>query len=103
MADAPPPLHITLAASSMSSLVSRVACHPLDTIKTCMQGDIERATYTDFMGTAKTLLEKEGYGRFFNGWAFRTTRMICAIWLIGQCKNLFGPFLFPHSVKQEKK
>ena len=91
------------AGAAGAGMIAATLSHPLDTIKTCMQGDIERATYTDFMGTAKTLLEKEGYGRFFNGWAFRTTRMICAIWLIGQCKNLFGPFLFPHSVKQEKK
>ena len=47
-----------------------------------MQGDIERATYTDFLGTARTLLQQEGVGRFFNGWSFRTSRMICAIWLI---------------------
>ena len=52
------------------------------------------------MGTARTLLAQEGVGRFFNGWTFRTTRMICAIWLIGQCKNLFGYRLFPHAAKK---
>ena len=54
------------------------------------------------MGTARTLLAQEGVGRFFNGWTFRTTRMICAIWLIGQCKNLFGSMLFPAAIKQSE-
>ena len=66
------------------------------------RSDIERATYTDFMGTARALLAEQGIGRFFNGWAFRTTRMICAIWLIGQCKNLFGYRLFPHAAKKDE-
>ena len=37
-------------------------------------------------------VELEGHG-----WTFRTSRMICAIWLIGQCKELLGPLLFPQT------
>jgi len=87
------------AGAAGAGMIAATLSHPLDTIKTCMQGDIERATYTDFVGTARTLLQQEGIGRFFNGWAFRTSRMICAIWLIGQCKNVFGPLLFPETLK----
>lgn len=87
------------AGAAGAGVIAATLSHPLDTIKTCMQGDIERATYSDFVGTARTLLQQEGLGRFFNGWTFRTTRMICAIWLIGQCKNIFGPLLYPRAVK----
>ena len=88
------------AGAAGAGMIAATLSHPLDTIKTCMQGDIERATYSDFMGTARTLLAEAGPLRFFNGWAFRTTRMICAIWLIGQCKNFFGSRLFPKAVKE---
>ena len=68
-----------------------------------LQGDIERRTYTTFSGTASTLLGQGGYGQFFKGWGFRTTRMICAIWLIGRVKNTLGPLLFPHAVRDATK
>ena len=37
-----------------------------------------------------------GYGTFFKGWAFRTGRMICAIWLIGKVKDVLGPMMYPN-------
>ena len=63
MADAPPPLHITLAASSMSSLVSRVACHPLDTIKSKMQATSSGSVSKCISDT----LAKEGARGFYRG------------------------------------
>ena len=87
-----------------AGLIAASLSHPLDTIKTCMQGDIERATYTNFAGTASKIMAEGGYGFFFRGWSFRTTRMICAIWLIGQVKNLIGPILFPYAtIKSEEQ
>ena len=62
MADAPP-LHLTLAASSMSSLVSRVACHPLDTIKSKMQATSRGSVTTCIADT----LKKEGARGFYRG------------------------------------
>jgi len=91
------------AGAAGAGMIAATLSHPLDTIKTCMQGDIERKTYTNFAGTARTLLAEGGYGRFFGGWTFRTTRMICAIWLIGQTKNFLAPLLFPAAVKQKKQ
>ena len=41
--------------------------------------------------------------RFFRGWSWRTTRMICAIWLLGQCKAQLGPVLFPSYFVEDKK
>ena len=63
MADSPPPLHITLAASSMSSLVSRVACHPLDTIKSKIQATSRGSVTTCIADT----LAKEGARGFYRG------------------------------------
>ena len=65
-----------LAIGALSgAILAGTITHPMDTIKTCMQGDIERRTYTTFSGTAQQLLtEGEGYGRFFRGWSFRCAR-----------------------------
>ena len=61
----------SFAGAAGAGMIAATLSHPLDTIKTCMQGDIERATYTSFMGTARTLFTQGGYGRFFGGWSFR--------------------------------
>ena len=53
-------------------MIAATCSHPLDTIKTCMQGDIERKTYTTLTGTARTLYAEGGYGVFFRGWSFRS-------------------------------
>ena len=38
-----------------SGVVAATVSHPMDTIKTCMQGDIERQRYTTLSGTAQTI------------------------------------------------
>ena len=44
--------------------------------------------------------DPEGVSRFFRGFAWRTSRMICAIYIMGQCKDRLSPVLFPHHFKQ---
>jgi len=89
------------AGAAGAGMIAATCSHPLDTIKTCMQGDVERATYTNFIGTYHTLMAQGGVGAFFKGWGFRTTRMICAIWLIGKVRDVVGGTLFPHAIRQE--
>ena len=77
-----------------AGMIAATLSHPLDTAKTCMQGDIERTKFGDMPQTFRTLAA-EGFGTFFKGWSIRTGRMICAIWLIGQVKDFLSPLLFP--------
>ena len=83
------------AGAAGAGTIAASVSHPLDTIKTNMQGDIERKVYGDMFATARTLYAQGGVGMFFKGWAIRTGRMICAIWLIGQCKDQLGPIFYP--------
>lgn len=46
-----------------------------DTIKTCMQGDIERSTYGSFSQTAKSIYGESGITGFYRGATFRYGRM----------------------------
>lgn len=77
-------------------VIAATLSHPMDTIKTCMQGDIERKTYGSLSDTAKALYEEAGARRFFRGWAWRTGRMICAVFIMNECKVQLAPLLFPH-------
>ena len=77
-------------------VIAATLSHPLDTIKTCMQGDIEKESYTSLSGTASKLFAEGGAGRFFTGWGWRTGRMICAVFIMGQCKEILSPLFFPH-------
>ena len=44
-------------------------------------------------------MKEGGVGRFFTGWSWRTGRMICAIFVMGQCKDRLAPLFYPHHFK----
>ncbi|CAH0372594.1 unnamed protein product [Pelagomonas calceolata] len=81
-----------ICAGVMSASLS----HPMDTVKSCLQGDIEQKTYTSNAGTFRTLWAEGGASRFFSGYLFRTGRMILAVGIMNECKLRLSPLLFPH-------
>ena len=70
--------------------------HPMDTIKTCQQGDVMARTYGSVVHTANTLLEQGAASRFFSGWSWRTGRMIIQTFLFTECQARLSPVFFPH-------
>lgn len=79
-----------------AGIVSATLSHPMDTIKTCMQGDVEEKTYKTLTETAKVLYREGGFVRMFNGFGWRTGRMILGIFILNVGKNFFTPLFFPH-------
>ena len=63
MAPAPLSLERTALASSIASLVSRIACHPLDTIKSQVQASDARS----FAATAAKTLKERGARGLYRG------------------------------------
>ncbi len=52
---------MALAAGSLTGAIfSATISHPLDTIKTCMQGDVEQKKYTNIVNTGKSLAAEYG-------------------------------------------
>ena len=88
-----------IAASIAGGTCAATLSHPMDTIKTCQQGDVAGKTYGNIAHAAKVLYEKEGLQAFFRGWSYRTGRMICAVFLLNECKLQLSPILFPHHFK----
>jgi len=78
-----------------AGVISATLSHPLDTVKTCMQGDIQQAKYTSVTSTVRTLLRDERLPRLFAGWGWRTVRIIGATFIIGQCKDRLSELLLP--------
>jgi solute carrier family 25 carnitine/acylcarnitine transporter 20/29 len=77
-------------------VIAATLSHPLDTVKTCMQGDIQRTSYGTVTETFSTLYGEAGPSRFFRGWSWRTGRMICAVFIMNECKVRLAPILFPY-------
>ena len=81
-------------ASSIAGCIASPLSHPLDTMKTCMQGDVEKKTYGSMAETYKTVMGEGGPKRFFRGLFFRTFRMILGIYIINDCKLRLAPVFF---------
>jgi len=82
-------------AALLGGLFACYLTHPFDTIKTCMQGDIERKTYGSFVQTAKVIWQQSSFFGFYRGATFRYGRMVCAVFMMDTLQALVGPFLYP--------
>jgi hypothetical protein len=74
----------TFGGCSIAGVIAASLSHPFDTIKTVVQGDVDSKTYKGPGHAYKLLLEEGGPARFFSGWAWRTSRMIGALFIIGE-------------------
>jgi len=75
--------------------------HPMDTAKTCMQGDIERKTYKGFFATYKTLWHEgnKNITHFYRGVGWRVSRQICTAFVLDKGRVTLSPILFPERFK----
>lgn len=69
--------------------------HPFDTIKTCMQGDIERTKYGTFSQTGAKIWAESSLPGFYRGATFRYGRMVCAVFIMDFLKERIGRLLYP--------
>lgn len=63
-------------AALLGGLFACYLTHPFDTIKTCMQGDIERKVYGSFTQTGSQIMSDSGFTGFYRGATFRYGRMV---------------------------
>uniref|UniRef100_A0A7S2HMR7 Mitochondrial carrier protein n=1 Tax=Octactis speculum TaxID=3111310 RepID=A0A7S2HMR7_9STRA len=82
-------------ASCVSGVGAAALTHPMDTIKSCMQGDLEQKKYTTFRRTAALLYTSGGIRCFYRGFVARSS-MICMCFLIfNEIKMGLAPIFFP--------
>merc|ERR1712032_1550204 len=75
-----------MGASMAAGLLSCLASHPFDTVKTCMQGDIDRKKYTHTAGTFRTIFTDGGVAAFYRGVQWRYLRQFLAIFLLDKVR-----------------
>lgn len=86
-------------ASLLGGLFACYLSHPFDTVKTCMQGDIERTKFGTFSQTAKILFKESGPLAFYRGASFRYGRMVIAVFLMDTLQSMVGPLMYPSKFK----
>eukprot|EP00298_Acanthocystis_sp_HF-20_P004531 c14862_g1_i1.p1 GENE.c14862_g1_i1~~c14862_g1_i1.p1 ORF type:complete len:267 (+),score=93.52 c14862_g1_i1:27-827(+) len=84
-----------VAASFLSAFFSGIISHPADTIKTCMQGDIERVKYGSLTQSFATRYRELGFMSFFKGLPWRFARQVAAIFIIDKIRVDLSPIFFP--------
>lgn len=82
-------------AALLGGLFACYLTHPFDTIKTCMQGDIERQKFKGFLDTAKVVNGESGFVGFYRGATFRYGRMVIAVGMMDFLQSMIGPLLYP--------
>lgn len=86
-----------IPAALLGGLFACYLTHPFDTVKTCMQGDIERTTYGTFTQTAGKIFAESSIPGFYRGATFRYGRMVCAVFIMDLLKEQVGYFLYPQA------
>jgi len=92
-----------LAAGALTgACFAGTATHPMDTIKTCMQGDLGRVKYGDITSTARTLVAEYGVVQgLFKGLTYRIALISTTFFLVNTFKQKTVPLLFPHAVDKK--
>ena len=94
-----------LAIGALSgALFAGTITHPMDTIKTCMQGDLGEIKYKGISQTGALLVEEYGMIQgLFKGLFFRIALISTTFFLVNTFKQKFVPIMFPHTQIEEKK
>jgi Mitochondrial carrier protein len=86
-------------AALLGGLFACYLTHPFDTVKTCMQGDIERTSYGTFSQTARLLYTESGIPAFYRGATFRYGRMVCAVFIMDYLRETVAQVMYPSAFK----
>ena len=74
----------------------------MDTIKTCMQGDLAQTKYTDITSTGRLLASEYGVVQgLFKGLTYRIMLISTTFFLVNSFKQRLLPIMFPHAVDKK--
>jgi hypothetical protein len=90
-----------IPAALLGGLFGCYMTHPFDTIKTCMQGDIEREIYGGFSATGKKIMAESGFTGFYRGATFRYGRMVCAVFIMDLLREKIGRLMYPKAYESK--
>lgn len=88
---------VALAVGALAgSCFSATLTHPLDTIKTCQQGDIGKVKWASASQCYRILLEESSFRGLFKGLGWRISLITTTFFLVNRIKEAVVPTMFPH-------
>ena len=92
-----------LSAALVCAPIGGIASHPPDTIKTCLQGDIEMAKFKGYGETTSVVIKERGLKALWSGYPWRCFRQIVALMMFDKIQSDLVPILFPHAFPEKKR
>jgi len=92
-----------MAAAFVAGPICGIASHPPDTIKTCLQGDIEGTVYKTYGQTYSKIVSEKGVAALWSGYPWRLFRQCVALMLFDKIASEGAPMLFPHAFPEKQK
>jgi solute carrier family 25 carnitine/acylcarnitine transporter 20/29 len=81
-------------ASMLGGVAAAVPSHPLDLVKTCMQGDMKQETYKGMSKSFQVLWKQGRVVRLFSGCFWRSFNIIATVYIANECRVRFPPLLY---------
>eukprot|EP00928_Gymnodinium_smaydae_P061333 TRINITY_DN45430_c0_g1_i1.p1 TRINITY_DN45430_c0_g1~~TRINITY_DN45430_c0_g1_i1.p1 ORF type:complete len:298 (+),score=61.97 TRINITY_DN45430_c0_g1_i1:99-896(+) len=88
---------LRVVAAVGGAAVCGVLSHPFDTIKTCMQGDVERSVYAGLRQTTGHIWSTGGLAAMYRGIEFRFLRQVWQVWVLDLLRAKLTPVLYPNA------
>ena len=85
------------SAAFLCAPIGGMLSHPPDTVKTCMQGDIEGLKFKGYGATANAVIKERGMSALWAGYPWRCFRQLVALVMFDKIQSELVPKLFPHA------
>uniref|UniRef100_A0A7S1XNY2 Mitochondrial carrier protein n=1 Tax=Phaeomonas parva TaxID=124430 RepID=A0A7S1XNY2_9STRA len=79
-----------------SAFFSATVTHPMDTIKTCLQGDLMKKQFINNLQTGRLLVDTHGVAGVFKGLGWRISLIATTFFLVNKFKEGLAPVMFPN-------
>ena len=86
-----------LCATFVAGPICSFSSHPPDTLKTVLQGDIERSRYSSYTQAARSIVAERGATALWAGLPWRVLRQFVAVFLFDKIRSDYAPLIFPHA------
>ena len=83
------PAKASLMASLGGGIVAALPSHPLDVLKTCLQGDLEQGTYKGYRSAFRQLWSQGGLRRLYSGCMWRTINICATVYIANEWTNAY--------------
>lgn len=86
---------LRIVAAVCGAAACGILSHPFDTVKTCMQGDVEQTKYGSMTKAFSRIHSDGGIPALYRGLEFRFVRQVWQVWILDLLRTKLADALFP--------